>query len=196
MRAGLETEDPDDPSLARVAREVGRKIGGGPDVGRIVGSYVAGKQKPVAADAGVDGDVLLAVGSPKRDRRAHDTGSHFELPQLFARARVGGLEPAIERTVEYEDGEAGLLPPSRLGQMPFTLPRETPVVLLVSSTGRPVDRLMCFAHVTFANGSATSSSPVLRSIVYAKPFLSKCTRTLRSRPPTTRSTRIISAFES
>ena len=80
--------------------------------------------------------------------------------------------------------------------MPVTFPRDAPVVLAVSTTGRPVDRLMRFAHVTFANGSATSSSPVARSSVYAKPFLSKCTSTLRSRPPTTRSTRIISAFES
>ena len=42
---------------------------------------------------------------------------------------------------EYAAGDEGLTPPSALGQMPFTLPREAPVALAASSTGRPLLRI-------------------------------------------------------
>ena len=80
--------------------------------------------------------------------------------------------------------------------MSLMFPREAPVSFAVSTTGRPVVRSMRRAHVTAANGSATSTSPVVRSSVYANPFLSKCTSTWRRRPWTSKSARIISAFAS
>ena len=66
--------------------------------------------------------------------------------------------------------------------MPFTLPRDAPVSLVESSTGRPVARSILFAQFTSTNGSATSTSPVARSSVYAKPFLLNCTSALRVCP--------------
>src|SRR6267143_4422949 len=92
---------------------------------------------------------------------------------------------------EYAAGEDGLTPPSRLGQMPFTLPRDAPVCFAGSSTGRPVVRSTAFAQLTGANAAAMSSRPVARSSVYAKPFLSKCTSALVRFPATVRSARII-----
>src|SRR5439155_24253098 len=100
-RAGLESEDPDDSSLTRMASQIGQEVGGRPDVGGIVGSHVAGEQEPVAADPGVDGDVLLAVRAAKRNRRADDTRADLELPELAAGARVRRLEPAVERAVKH-----------------------------------------------------------------------------------------------
>src|SRR2546430_17675477 len=101
-RAGLEAEDPNDSSLARMAGEVGRKVGGGPHVRRVVGAHVARKQKPVAADAGIDRDILLAVRAAERDGRAHDARTNFEFPELTPGARIGGLEPAVERAIEHD----------------------------------------------------------------------------------------------
>ena len=49
--------------------------------------------------------------------------------------------------------------------MSLMFPREAPVTLAVSTTGRPVARSMRCAHVTGVNGAATSTSPVARSIV-------------------------------
>src|SRR6266566_7413192 len=100
-RGGLESEDPDDSSLTRMASQIGREVCGRPDVGGIVGSHVAGEQEPVAADPGVDGDVLLAVRAAKRNRRANDTRADLELPELAAGARVRCLEPAVERAVKH-----------------------------------------------------------------------------------------------
>src|SRR6266480_1534527 len=93
---------------------------------------------------------------------------------------------------EYAAGDAGLLPPSSDGQTFVTFPRDAPVSLVESTTGRPVATSTRFAQLTSTNGWATSTSPVARSIVYANPFLSKWTRTFRDRPLTTRSARIIS----
>src|SRR6267142_526876 len=73
-----------------------------PDVRGIVGADVARQQEPVAPDAGVDRDVLLAVRSAERNRRAHDTRTDFELPQLAASLRIGGLEPAVQCAEEYD----------------------------------------------------------------------------------------------
>src|SRR6185437_10430411 len=97
---------------------------------------------------------------------------------------------------EYAAGEAGLTPPSRLGQIPFTLPFEAPVCLFGSSTGRPVERSTDLAQLSAANRAATSTRPVARSSVYAKPFLSKCTSALIGLPWITRSARIIVPVES
>ena len=47
------------------------------------------------------------------------------------------------------------------------------VVLLVSISGRPVWRLMYLAQFIGTKGWASSTSPVPRSNVYAKPFRSK-----------------------
>src|SRR6266446_6037514 len=98
--ARLEAEDPDDASLARVLREILRKIGGRPDVSRIVGAHVARQQEPVAADAGVHRDVLFPVWPAERNRRADDARTDLEFPQLPARLRIGGFEPAVERPEE------------------------------------------------------------------------------------------------
>src|SRR6267378_1142615 len=100
MRAGLEAEDPDNASRARVPPQLRGEIGGRPHVSGIVRAHVTREQEPVAADAGVDRDVLFAVRPAKRDRRAHDAGADLELPQLPAGARVRGLEPAVECAVE------------------------------------------------------------------------------------------------
>src|SRR6267142_3469208 len=102
QQAGLQAEDPDDASLARVPREIGREIRGRPDVRGIVGADVARQQEPVAPAAGVARDVLLAVRSAERNRRAHDTRTDFELPQLAASLRIGGLEPAVQCAEEYD----------------------------------------------------------------------------------------------
>src|SRR5437667_4513733 len=99
-RARLEAEDPDDASLARVLREILREIGGRPDVGGIVGAHVARQQEPVAADAGVHRDVLLAVGPAERNRRTDDARADLEFPQLPAGLRIGRFEPAVERAEE------------------------------------------------------------------------------------------------
>jgi hypothetical protein len=64
---------------------------------------------------------------------------------------------------EYAGGEAGLTPPSRLGQIPFTLPREAPVCRVGSNTGLPVARSMEVAQLRFTKAVALSSLPVARS---------------------------------
>src|SRR5579859_5740346 len=97
---------------------------------------------------------------------------------------------------EYAGGEAGLTPPSRLGQMPFTLPFETPVCLVGSRTGLPVCRSMELAQFTCTNAVALMSLPVARSSRYWKPFLSKCTRAFSGCPLTLTSARIIGPVES
>src|SRR2546428_9033369 len=97
-RTVSQAEDPDNAPLARVSSEIGCKISGRPHVGGIVGSHVARQKEPVAADAGVDRDVLLAVRSAKRNGCPHDARTDLELPQLPAGARVGGFEPAVPRS--------------------------------------------------------------------------------------------------
>src|SRR4026209_1769880 len=79
----------------------------------------------------------------------------------------------------YDAGDVGLLPPSRLGQICCTIPRDLPVSLVESSTGRPVARSIRLAQFTCTYGSATRTSPVARSIVYANPFLLNATSTFR-----------------
>ena len=66
---------------------------------------------------------------------------------------------------EYAAGEAGLFPPSRLGQMYLTSPLLAPVSLVESRTGLPVARSTRFAQLRLTNGSATSTSPLVRSMV-------------------------------
>src|SRR5207247_7517120 len=105
-RGGLEAEDPDDPSLARVSRELGCEVSGRPDVCRIVGAYIAREQEPIAADAGIYGDVLLAVRSAERNRRAHDARTDFELPQLAAALCIRRLEPSVQRPIDDDISRA------------------------------------------------------------------------------------------
>src|SRR5258708_6365865 len=66
---------------------------------------------------------------------------------------------------EYDAGEAGLFPPSRLGQMSWMLPRDAPVSLVESTTGRPVFKSTRVAQFSVVKGAATSTSPVPRSSV-------------------------------
>ena len=80
--------------------------------------------------------------------------------------------------------------------MSFTFPFDAPVAFASLSTGRPVARSIFDAQFTCTYGSARITSPVARSIVYAKPFLSKCTSALRTFPFTVRSTSTISAAAS
>src|SRR5881397_3804924 len=97
-----QAEDPNDPSLTRMSREIGREIGARPHIGRIVRTHVAREQEPVAVDPRVHRHVLPAVGSGVGDRTADDARSHLELPQQLTRAGIGGLEPAVERAVEHD----------------------------------------------------------------------------------------------
>src|SRR5215475_12265540 len=97
---------------------------------------------------------------------------------------------------EYAGGEAGLTPPSRLGQMPLTLPFEAPVCLLGSSTGLPVCRSTEVAQFTCTNAVALSNLPVARSNTYWNPFLSKCTNAFTGWPLTLTPARIMGPVES
>ena len=69
----LKRKDPHDAALARVPREVARKVGWVAHVRRVGGVDIAGEQEPVAADAGEDSDVLFAVSARKCDRITDDT---------------------------------------------------------------------------------------------------------------------------
>jgi hypothetical protein len=80
--------------------------------------------------------------------------------------------------------------------MSFTVPRDAPVSFVESTSGRPEVRSMRLAQVVGTYGSADSNSPVARSSVYTKPFLSKWTSTLRFCPLRVSSVRIISWVES
>ena len=61
-----------------------------------------------------------------------------------------------------------------------------------TSTGSPVVRSMDFAQLTWTKGCAFSSSPVIRSSVYANPLRSKWTSALRVCPFSFRSTSMLS----
>src|SRR5688572_7538248 len=52
------------------------------------------------ANAGENGDVLLAVGTAISDRLTDDSRGGLRAPQLLTRPRVDGFEPAIHRAVE------------------------------------------------------------------------------------------------
>ena len=64
--------------------------------------------------------------------------------------------------------------------------------LLVSSTGRPVFMSTPVDQFIGTYAFASSTSPVARSIVYAKPLRSKWTSAFRVFPPIGRSTRMFS----
>ena len=66
------------------------------------------------------------------------------------------------------------------------------VALSTLTFGRPVARSTPDDQFIGTNGLASSTSPVARSIVYAKPLRSKCTSTFRVAPFIGRSTRIFS----
>src|SRR5690348_16154159 len=97
---------------------------------------------------------------------------------------------------EYAGGDAGLTPPSRLGQMFLMLPLEAPVCRAGSITGLPLRGSMDLAQFNCTNGAAFSSSPVARSSRYWKPFLSKWTRALTGCPLTLTSASTIAPVES
>ncbi len=80
--------------------------------------------------------------------------------------------------------------------MSFTVPLDAPVCLAGSSTGRPLPRSTCVAHVTATYLGAASTSPVARSSVYWKPFLLNVTSALRVLPPMVTSARINVEFAS
>ena len=60
-----------------------------------------------AADAGVDGDILLAVGAGEGDGIADDARGGFELPENFSAVRIDGAEPALHGSVEDEIAAGG-----------------------------------------------------------------------------------------
>src|SRR5581483_1250799 len=93
---------PYDATLARVPREILGEVRGIAHVGRIIRSVIPREQEPVAADARVDRDVLLAVRPRERDRTADDAGADLELPERAPGRRVDGLEPSVEGTVEHD----------------------------------------------------------------------------------------------
>src|SRR5437773_5492417 len=103
----LQREQPYDTSQARVPRDVPHEAGGRPHVRRIVGADVARQEKPIAAEPGVDGDVLPAVGTGERDGIPYHTRPHLELPEHGAALRVGRLEPAVQRPVEHQAAGRG-----------------------------------------------------------------------------------------
>ena len=75
---------------------------------RIVGGDIGKRDRAhPAADARVDGDVLLAVGPEVGDRVADDARRDVELPELGAGARVERLEPAVHRPVEHHVAAGG-----------------------------------------------------------------------------------------
>src|SRR5689334_9100380 len=53
-----------------------------------------------SADAGENGDVLLAIGTLERNGLADDPGAGLELPQDVPATRIYRFEPAFERAVE------------------------------------------------------------------------------------------------
>src|SRR5262245_21029933 len=75
----LETEDPHDAALARVPPDVFHVVGHRTHVCRIAREHVAREQEPVAADAGINGDVLLAIRATISDRITHHAGTDLEL---------------------------------------------------------------------------------------------------------------------
>src|SRR6185437_3728369 len=103
IRNSLQSEYIQHTSRARVLLDVGHRPDRAKSRGRVRFRHArqGGGRKPTA-DAGVHGDVLLAVRSHERHRLTDDSRARLELPENLAGARVDGPEPAIERAVEHE----------------------------------------------------------------------------------------------
>src|SRR3982750_3007641 len=78
-----------DGVLRQVAHGVGEAQADGA-VPRV--HFLGDRDAGPAADAGENGDVLLAVGAAEGDRLADDSGAGLELPQELAALRVERLE--------------------------------------------------------------------------------------------------------
>src|SRR5215204_4983739 len=93
--------------------------------GAVADVEVAGDDRTrPAADAGQDGDVLLAVRPAIGRRLADDPGAGLELPQRLAGAGVDRLEPALHGSVEDDvagGGERAAPDREVLGQRPRRL---------------------------------------------------------------------------
>src|SRR5581483_3858517 len=102
-RGCLKSKDIQHASRARVLLEVGYRPDRAEGRGRIGFRHARqrGGGKP-SADAGVHGDVLLAVRPDKRHRLTHDSRARLELPEHLAGACINGAKPAVERAVEHE----------------------------------------------------------------------------------------------
>src|SRR5512140_3081247 len=98
----LEREDPHDATLASVPREIAREIRGLANIRGIIGLVVTRQKQPIAPDAGVDRDVLFAIGAREGDRIADDARAHLEAPEHGAGGCIRRLEPPIERAVEHD----------------------------------------------------------------------------------------------
>src|SRR6185437_9197750 len=73
-----------------------------PNVSRIIRADVSGKEEPIASDAGVDGQVLFAIGSAVHNWIAYDARPDLEAPQDLSRSGIGGAHPPVERAVEHD----------------------------------------------------------------------------------------------
>src|SRR5437764_2943914 len=70
--------------------------------GEVCRDVAGDEQTHIAADAGVDSHVLLAVRTGVRDRIADDARADAELPEHFTGAGVRRLEPSIERAIKHD----------------------------------------------------------------------------------------------
>src|SRR5580700_5549696 len=97
-----ECEDEQRAAETGVLREIRERRPPLAHVERRIGCDITGDQRAhVTADSGIHRDVLLPVRPTVRHRVADDAGAHLELPERLARARVGRLEPPVERAVEH-----------------------------------------------------------------------------------------------
>src|SRR3954465_76278 len=96
----LEAENPNDATLTGVSRDIRHERGRRPDVCWVTRQHVTGEEEPVATEARVDGNVLLAIGTAEGDGIPDHARPHLELGEPPSGAGVHRLEPAVECAVK------------------------------------------------------------------------------------------------